>query len=109
MERYRVILSAVLAAGAVGLSGAAVYTSLTAVPALSSQPLAETEKLAPEDTAYLLVAEEGYLCVYQGDELVMRTSIPVALLPEADQNDLESGIRAETRQELAALLEDFGA
>lgn len=58
---------------------------------------------------YLLVEREGKVCVYAGDALISDTGIPVKTLPELDRIALAQGIHAQGQQELAALLEDFGA
>lgn len=58
---------------------------------------------------YWLVEREGKVCVYAGDALISNTGIPVRTLPELDRIALEQGIHAKGQQELAALLEDFGA
>ncbi len=70
---------------------------------------AMTLEAGTRGTEFLLVDQNGEVCVYAGETLVSRTGIPVSTLPKQDREELEVGIYAKGERELAALLEDFGA
>ncbi len=56
---------------------------------------------------YTLRNVDGEICVYEGDQLVLRTGVAVASLPSWDQTLLDGGIAASSPEELARLLEDL--
>ena len=64
-----------------------------------------------EYNGYVLKDADGYIAVfYKGRGYpAFITNIPLASLRGVDREDVENGIVVETRQELIALLEDFGS
>jgi hypothetical protein len=60
-------------------------------------------------SAFLLGSHRGFLALWiNGDvEPVQVFPYSVASLPPADQQSLEKGIRIDSREELAAILEDY--
>ena len=57
----------------------------------------------------VLKDQNGKICVYLGDDLLLRTDIPTASLPEQDRAALQKGIVVADEAEMHARLEDFGA
>ena len=59
--------------------------------------------------AFILGIHEGRVALWEDSdrEPAVVFPYPVKLLPEEDQRALKKGIRADTEQELARLLEDF--
>lgn len=111
----------------------AVSLNLTAASALSAQPQSQPQETASAQSAspaqassapaegptpvtsgavsgdFLLLDVDGRLCVYEGEVLLMKTAIDINSLPASDRAALAAGIHADTSEELASYLEDFGA
>lgn len=60
-----------------------------------------------EVDVYELRAESGEICVYQGENLILRTGVAISSLPASDRALLEGGIVAGSMEELTRLLEDL--
>ncbi|MCI8538512.1 MAG: hypothetical protein HFF18_07590 [Oscillospiraceae bacterium] len=80
-------------------------------PAVSAAHTAQPpeETAAPEEETYLVRDYSGELCVFQGGELIERTGIPVATLPQSDRTMAEVGITVTGKAALAELLADLGS
>ena len=59
--------------------------------------------------AFLVGIHRGYIAIWNGEDPEPEYTLPysVALLPEADQKELEKGIFIQSSQELSRFLEDF--
>lgn len=65
-----------------------------------------------DDCEFLLMEYNGKICVYTGEERtspIMITDIDAESLRSADRELFKNGIGAADREELLALLEDFGS
>lgn len=100
--RFTILLYS--AALAISLS-AAVILPVSKADALS--PEAVAVELSPSRLPYVLRADHGELCVFQGSVLLRRTGVAVAALPEKDRTALEGGIAVSTKEDLTSLLEDL--
>lgn len=61
---------------------------------------------------FMLLEYNGKICVYNADELtapIMITDIDAASLRSSDREMFKNGVGAADREELLALLEDFGS
>ena len=69
----------------------------------------EGEGEIPEDYQYILRAQDGRIAVFlpQESEPKMIFDVPVAVLPEYDQRQLESWIYVPDYQTLVTLIEDY--
>lgn len=58
---------------------------------------------------FLLGIHDGYIALWQGEDPQPVRIFPyrAELLPPADQQRLEKGIRVQTREDVTRLLEDF--
>ncbi len=67
------------------------------------------EEGAEENYRYVLRAQEGRLVVYMKGETEprMEFDVPVRVLPEFDQRQLEAGIYVEDYQTLVSVIEDY--
>lgn len=77
----------------------------------AEDPTAHTE-LSEEDEqegAYVLKEQEGRVYVYTAGAPFMLTDIDPSGLPAVDRDKLRKGISAGGRDELLALIEDFGS
>ena len=92
---HRPLICALAAAAAIG----------TCTAALSFQP---RESAAAPVSLYVLQDCGGEVCVYQDGQLLRRTGIPAAALPQADRDSLTAGIALDSPAALAVCLEDFG-
>ena len=65
----------------------------------------------PAAAPYTLKTHEGFIAIFEGDAAAPSriTGIRVELLPLQDQMDLAEGIPLSSREELDALLEDYGS
>lgn len=70
---------------------------------------AATLESGVQNTEFLLVDQNGEVCVYSGETLISRTGIPVGTLPQQNREELKTGIYVRGQAALATLLEDFGA
>ncbi len=77
-----------------------------AVAAFHGRPAA-----AEEQPRFLVKSHAGNVAVYNdaGAELAIETDIAVSGLREVDRQMLESGITADTYEEVLGLLEDFNS
>ncbi len=110
------------------LAGAAALMVLTAAVFLlrPAEPAAATGELTPtplssaeaepvqegrEEAPWKVGIWQGYVAVFSGGKNAPDTvlEMPAAALPEADRTALEQGIPIHSREELAALLEDYGS
>lgn len=73
--------------------------------------LPQSKSVSTEDEisvpVYILRAQDGEICVYENDQLVLHTGVAVASLPTSDQTLLDGGIAASSPAELTQLLEDL--
>ena len=71
----------------------------------------ETEEMAEDEERYFLVAEEGYLIVYdKGKETTdLFTHMPLAEFPEEEQERLMTGIWFPTMAEIFSYLESYSS
>ena len=99
--RYRAALCAslLLAAGLCTASAIEEHGRQSAVEAVSAAD------------SYILRSSEGCVAVFSAadGEAVCATGIEVALLPGADRAGLETGIPAESWEDVLLLLEDLGS
>lgn len=117
MKRIQILTLTSLIAAANLTAGFALGEASPASDALPAASPADTAQYtaAPvasaEDSGegYLLLDVNGHVCIYEGSSLLLKTDIEVASLPASDREALSAGIRAETAQELASYLEDFGS
>ena len=70
------------------------------------QPITQT---APVDNRYCLRNCNGWIGIYQGEELIRCTEIPVDSLRNSDRLLLDEGIHTDSWDDLLMLLEDFGS
>lgn len=106
--KYRIsVCMAAAAAGSVILCG--LFPADRAVAdntAADSPPAVQAE---PADTRYYLRDYNGWIGVYQGEELLHCTEISVDSLRNRDRLLLEEGIQTDSWDELLLLLEDLGS
>ena len=76
-----------------------------------NQEQVEHETMAEEEERYFLVAEEGYLIVYdKGKETTdLFTHMPLAEFPEEEQERLMTGIWFPTMAEIFSYLESYSS
>ncbi len=70
------------------------------------------ERVSEESMAkrgYVLAEYNGVIGLFEGDELLMTSDVPVSALRSADRELIARGITAETWEQAVKLLEDFGA
>lgn len=98
--RYTVLaLALILSAGSV--------SAAVVAPVFFPQAEAVSAEEPVETVTYELRVEEGEVCVYEGERLILRTGVAVASLPASDRALLEGGIVASSAEELTRLLEDL--
>ena len=93
----------------------AIFVAILAIAAavlMTPRASAHMQDDPPDQTAYKYILREhnGYVAVFPADdqEKPSYTSrMPVALLPDADRKNLESGIKVKNEEELTHLLEDL--
>jgi hypothetical protein len=101
---------------------ATLYTGNTtqaSVPAISSGTLSEIiasqpdNDDAPPSHRYLVTVVDGYITVFYADHtgggLKETTTSPAYILPSADLERLQEGIRVYTEEALARVLQDYGS
>ena len=97
----------IAATGSVLLAGLVPSDRASADNAVEQQhPIAQTETV---DNRYCLRNCNGWIGIYQGEELLRCTEIPVNSLRNNDQLMLEKGIHTDSWDDLLMLLEDFGS
>lgn len=79
---------------------------LTSAPLVLAQ--AEPSQ-APAETGYLVRTVDNEVCVFQGEELMLRTGVMASTLPQQDREALEVGLPAADQAALTALLEDLSS
>lgn len=90
------------------LLGGVLASNLLAI-ALYSADFSETIAQTDAESSYRITAQDGFLCVYNGEAFLYSTDIPLDTLPESDRLLLQEGIYVQTREQLAERMEDFGA
>ena len=80
-------------------------------PVFAKETEVEHETMAEEEERYFLVAEEGYLIVYdKGKETTdLFTHMPLAEFPEEEQERLMTGIWFPTMAEIFSYLESYSS
>ena len=84
-------------------------TTADRIPTESSAPQSSAKSASDVNTEYCLRNYNGWIGVYQGDDLLYCSEILVDTLPASDQTMLETGIQTESWDKLLLLLEDFGS
>ncbi|MCQ2442361.1 MAG: hypothetical protein MJ077_04425 [Oscillospiraceae bacterium] len=101
--RFTILLYS--AALAISLSVAALLPH-SKLEAMSPESFSISEK-EEAPTTYILKAEKGEICIFEGQQLIQKTGVAVASLPAEDRFSLETGISASSQEALTALLEDL--
>lgn len=106
--KYRISICMVVAAiGSILLCGLLPADRVSADSTPKTVP--STTQTAPVDNRYCLRSCNGWIGIYQGEELLRCTEIPVSSLRNSDRLLIEKGIRADSWDDLLMLLEDFGS
>lgn len=103
-----------------GISLCAAAVALSSILLCGMTPTeqisAETEAVPPAaeaaletGTAYSLRNYKGWIGIYHGEELLCCSEILVDTLPDSDRTLLETGIEAQSWDNLLLLLEDFSS
>ena len=56
---------------------------------------------------YVVKSENGRIVVYQGEELLYKTTTATSTLPKIDQKELLYGITANSEEEVERILEEY--
>ena len=91
-----VILTAYLILNAVVITGDPEPSAAAADSAVSAG-----------DDGYLITQQDGFVVIYKGGELVMKTDTTVDSLPKSDRAKIEEGVRVNSLKELKQLVEDY--
>lgn len=60
-----------------------------------------------QEMGFTVKSENGRIVVYEGDNLLLKTSTAVNTLPKKDQKTLLYGVHAKTREEVDLILQEF--
>ena len=85
---------------------------IAAACAASALAVSSASGISERQQGYLLQEYEGYVAIFDpesGKKPTVITAIEIKNLTEADRALMETGLPAETDEELALLLEDLGS
>ena len=102
-------LGSLLAACFIGLFSVYSYNMNRRTPQAAQQIVSDAPVEEEEDYRYILRSENGRLAVFiTGEEQPrMEFDVPVRVLPELDQRQLEEGITVKDYPTLVSLIEDY--
>ncbi len=72
-----------------------------------SADILTSSQTSPKEKTYTVKSENGRIVVYEGNELIRKTSTAVNTLPKKDQKTLLYGIKAETKEEMESILQQY--
>ena len=87
-----------------------VYLVMTAVVTNDAPEPSAAEAnsvVSASDDGYLISQQDGFVVIYKGGELFLKTDTTVDSLPKSDRVKIEEGVHVSSLKELKELIEDY--